>query len=233
MSNKLKIPIMILHGWGLRGSVYNNLVDVLKKQGYTVYAPDLPGFGDEPLLSESMNLKDYVDFVKKFLEKQRIKKVTVIGHSFGGRVAVKMAVTVPEMVEKIVLTGVPIIRHITFKKRIAGFVAVFGKLLPGILGNVFRKILYKIIGEYDYLKAGNMKKTLTAIVNEDLTSYTRKITVPTLLVWGADDIFTPADDVLEIKKLIPHAESVVLQGATHKVPYDSAEKFYSKIKSFL
>src|SRR3989338_11260331 len=109
MNSELKIkenksPIIILHGWGLRGSVYRKLIELLKQKGHKVFAPDLPGFGHEPLLNNSMKLDDYILFVKNFIAEKKIKKPIIIGHSFGGRVTVKYAFLYPDEIDKLILT---------------------------------------------------------------------------------------------------------------------------------
>lgn len=232
-----KSPIIILHGWGLKGSVYDQLSGALKQTGYTVHAPDLPGFGKEPLISENMTLDDYINFVKKFLMAKKIKSAIFIGHSFGGRILTKLSITNPEVVEKIILTGVPIIRHFSMRQKIGAFAAVVGgsvlKSSPHVVQNTFRKILYKTIGEYDYYKADRLKKTLHNIVNEDLIGYATRIKAPTFLVWGKNDTFTPSEDVKHIQKLIPHAKSVIVPNTGHRAPYADANEFVKAIKSFL
>lgn len=233
----MKKNILILHGWGLQGSKYNDLKDLFPADKYTVYAIDLPGFGKEVLNNENMHLSDYVEFVYTFLTTKHIKSVILVGHSFGGRVGLKFAYTYPDMVEKMILTGTPIIRHFSFRQRIGSIIAAVGKkgisFFPQEAENIFRKFLYRLIGEYDYYKAGNLKKVLTNIVNEDLQEYAKSISCPVLLVWGEKDTFTPATDVKEILQLIPNGRGIVVSGTTHGLPYKNAELFYKEIKDFI
>lgn len=63
--------IIILHGWGLAGDRYNALRKILEDKGFQVFAPDMPGFGSEPLVKDPMNIDDYVEFVATFFEKER------------------------------------------------------------------------------------------------------------------------------------------------------------------
>ena len=82
--------VVLLHGWGSNIELFENMSELLARK-YHVVAPDMPGFGlsDEP--KEPWRVDDYVDFVLKFLEPFAPKKVTFLGHSFGGRVIIKMA----------------------------------------------------------------------------------------------------------------------------------------------
>lgn len=234
---KKKNSIIILHGWGLCGDKYQALKKLLEEKGYKVFTPDLPGFGSEPLVNSNMVLDDYVVFLRKFIEKNKITKPILIGHSFGGRVAVKYVWKYPNDVASLILTGVPIIRHTTLKRKIAYIVAVVGgkifKLFPKETKAFLRKILYTSIGEWDYYKAGPLQQVFKNIIGEELTMYAKNISVPTYLVWGAGDRIVPASDVSKIKKIIPHAVTMVVEGEDHKLPYISPKNFIKAIMSVL
>ncbi len=236
----MKSTILILHGWAttMSGSRYSELTALLASDGHTVFAPDLPGFGREKLQKPVMVLDDYVSFVDAFLKKKKIKKAIIIGHSFGGRIAAKFAATHPEKVEKLVLTGAPLIkRKLTAKKRVAFLVAKSGKaalsFFPASFQTIGKKLLYRSIGEWDYYKANELKATMQAIIREDLFPLLPNIHTPTLVVWGENDTFVPLGDGKEITKHIKYAKFVSIPQATHKLPYEYPEKFFQAAKSFL
>ncbi len=233
----MKSPIIILPGWKLSGSTYKNLVWLLDKNGYKTYVLDLPGFGKEELISDSMTLSDYTDFVEKFITIHKIQSVILIGHSFGGRLAIKYSYLYPKKVELLILTGVPVIRNISFKKRIATIIAHTGKslqkVIPKNIFQFFRKLIYYSVGEWDYYKSGNLKKVFLNVVNESLVEYIKQLSMPILLIWGENDTFTPVSDVEEIKKLNIHIKSVIVKNTNHRLPCDYPEKFFNSIKVFL
>lgn len=229
--------VIILHGWGLNGSTYSKLVSLIKKNKYQVYSLDLPGFGNEPLEKESMYLDDYVEFVRNFVKSKKVSAPIFIGHSFGGRVAIKYAWKYKDQVEKIILTGVPIIRHMTIKRRIGFAGAFLGGILfqkmPEFLKDSFRRMLYFTLGEWDYYNSGPLKQVFKNIVGEDLKQYVKAIKNPVLLVWGENDKLTPSSDVEKIKEINPDIKSVVLPDMGHKLPYESANLFFEAAKSFI
>lgn len=233
----MKHPIIILHGWGLTGSTYKDLLQVLWGRGFNVYSFDLPGFATEPLKNKSMNLDDYVEFVDEFIQEKKLIKPILIGHSFGGRIALKYAWKYPEDVSKIILTGAPIIRHISIKGKIGyAFAVSFGRvfsLLPKNVKEWVRKILYFAIGQWDYYKAGPLQQVFKNIINEDLTGYAKEVQVPTYLVWGALDRLTPVTDVERIKKLNSSIKSVIVKNYGHKLPYENPKEFVKSIQIFL
>lgn len=234
---KNKAPIVVLHGWGLCGDKYQALKKLLEEKGHKVFIPDLPGFGSEPLINDNMNLDDYVVFLREFIEKNKIPKPILIGHSFGGRVAVKYTWKYRNDVASLILTGVPVIRHTSAKRKIAYFAAVIGgkifQLFPKETQSFMRKILYASIGEWDYYKAGSLKQVFKNIIGEELTMYAKNISIPTLLVWGKDDRIVPASDIKKIKKYIPHVISVVVADNDHKLPYTNARAFFNAINIIL
>lgn len=236
----MKSTILILHGWAttLSGARYSELTTLLASDGYTVFAPDLPGFGKEKLQKPVMVLDDYVAFVDVFLKKEKLKKVVIIGHSFGGRIAAKFAATHPEKIEKLILTGAPLIkRKLSPKKQLAFLIAKTGKAIlaffPKPMQDLSKKLFYRSIGEWDYYKANELKATMQAIIREDLLPILPNIHAPTLVVWGENDTFVPLVDGKEIAKDIKHAKFVAIPGATHKLPYEYPLKFFQAVKTFL
>ena len=81
--------VVLLHGWGSNINLFAGIVNTLGPH-YRVIAPDMPGFGESDEPKEAWCVDDYVDFVIKFLQKFGIKKAVFLGHSFGGRVIIKM-----------------------------------------------------------------------------------------------------------------------------------------------
>ena len=95
--------VVLLHGWGSNITLFNHTVSVLSKK-YKVVAMDMPGFGESDEPKEPWCVDDYVDFVLKFIESYSPKKVTLLGHSFGGRVIIKMCSrALPFEINKIIL----------------------------------------------------------------------------------------------------------------------------------
>lgn len=230
--------IIILHGWGISGVRYQELKRLLEQKKYSVYTPDFPGFGQEPLVKDPMTLKDYAEFVVQFMKKKRIKKAYFIGHSFGGRVTAKLAVLHPELIEKIIFTGSPLVKQkLSLKKSLLQFLAKNGKILLSSSSEVTqkfaKKVIYRLIGEYDYYKANTLKETFKKIINEDGAGYIDKIKTPTLILWGEKDTFVNLKVAKQIAEKIPNAKLVVIKDAGHGIPYTHTKEFAQQTLSFL
>lgn len=234
----MKSPILILHGWQAPSKKYEELKKLFSYNGYTVFCPDLPGFGDEPLKKPIMTLSDYVEFVNNYLDKKKISKVVIIGHSFGGRIAVKFSLMYPERVEKMVITGSPLIkRRLSFKKRFISFIAKLWKpiffMFPDSISQFVRKALYFSIKEWDYYKSGALKETFKQIISEDLSTLLPRVSQPVLILWGEHDIVIPLTDGKKIASLIPNSQFIALPHASHKLPYEDPKSFFYLVHTFL
>ena len=100
--------IILLHGWAANNNIYKKIVDRLVSK-YSVYLIDLPGFGKSIDLDKEYTLDDYVLFLKKFIETLKIDNPILIGHSFGGRIAIKFSSLYK--VNKLILVDSAGIRH--------------------------------------------------------------------------------------------------------------------------
>jgi len=232
----MRETIIILHGWGLRGGKYINLQKLLENKGYKVYAPDLPGFGAEPIKNLHMNLDSYVEFVESFMEKNKIGKAVIVGHSFGGRVGIKFAWKNPDKVLKLILTGTPLQRDRSFSKKIAFVASKTGgkvlKLLPKGINNLARKSIYRTIGEWDYYKAGDLKEIFKNIIEEEPIKYFKELNVPVFLIWGKDDKTVPQEPIKQIAK-ISKAHFVSVPNTNHRLPYMNPDLFWQSLKKVL
>lgn len=233
----VKVPIVILHGWRKAGKDYSEIKKIFETKGYTVFAPDLPGFGNEHLGKSIMRIDDYVAFVLAYLKKHHISQAILIGHSFGGRVAAKFTSKNPKMVQYLILTGAPLIKQkLSLRKRALSFAAKHVK--KGIKFSFeetrMRKVLYYILGEWDYYKASpELKETFKAVIAEDIAPALPSISVPTLIVWGENDTFVPKSIGKQIAERVGKGKYVEIPGATHRLPYESPSLFSQAVLQFI
>ncbi|HEX3424677.1 MAG TPA: alpha/beta hydrolase [Acidimicrobiales bacterium] len=100
------LPVLFLHGWALAQHTYRRALKRLVQLGCQVFAPAMPGFGGTPNLPESPTFGGYADWVVKFLDAVQVDEPAfVVGHSFGGGVAIKLAHDHPEAVRYLVLVN--------------------------------------------------------------------------------------------------------------------------------
>ena len=233
-----RASIVILHGWRKSGTDYSQIKKIFEQKGYSVFAPDLPGFGKEPIGRKVMRIDDYVLFVKTYFKNHHISQAVLIGHSFGGRVAAKFTSENPGLVSHLIVTGAPLIKQpLSFKKMLIMLPAKAGKLVldkvPVIAKNA-RKVLYYMLGEWDYYKATpEIKETFKAVIAEDLVGVLPKISVPTLVLWGEKDTFVSTRIGKQISKNVKNATYKEIPDASHKLPYESPSVFAQAVLQFI
>ena len=233
--------VVLLHGWGANISLFSSMAELLSKK-YRVVAMDLPGFGgsDEP--PNAWCVDDYTDFVIEFLKDYNADEITFLGHSFGGRVIIKMFERkhLPFKIKKLILTGSAGVKpkkstKQKVKQRIYKITKgvyqtkLVTKLFPNALEN-----LRKRNGSADYNAASPiMRQTLVKVVNEDLVYLFEKVNPPTLLIWGKNDTATPISDGYLMEKLMPEAALVVLERSGHYAFLDEMFAFNKILASFM
>src|SRR5437763_1352144 len=99
--------LLFLHGWRSQKEIWNpaisGLISRLAYKPISCYTLDLPGFGSSQASAKPMTIGDYADVVKEFIVKLGLKNVIIVGHSFGGRIGIKLSSLNPELVRKLVL----------------------------------------------------------------------------------------------------------------------------------
>lgn len=234
------IPILILHGWNLSEAKFKPLQNEFIKRGFEVLCPDLPGFGKNKPPEKSLVLADYGNFVKKFLIKNKLNKIILIGHSFGGRISIKFVAENPKLFQSLILTGAPGITPVPKSKVIFFiFLAKVGRKLFSLpffslFQSKARQLLYSIAHATDFYNTNEkMRDTFKNIVKEDLVPYLSQINVPTLLLWGAEDKIIPVRIAEEMNKLIKNSKLVVVDNARHGVPWTHPKEFTDEVEKFL
>lgn len=232
--------IVILHGWNLSGKRFDPLAKELTKKGYRVFAPDFPGFGSEPSPKTPWHVTDYAQFLERYITAHKLRKPTLIGHSFGGRVALVYAAAHADQITNVVLTGTPGFSPVPKKKMVIFLIiAKIGGLLfriPGInlFADAARKLLYRAAGAHEFYRAeGAMRQTFKNIVQDNLEQSMSTLAVPCLLIWGEGDTIVPPAVSRRMHALIPNSTLTVVDGETHAFPFEDPKRFISAMKNFL
>ncbi len=224
--------VLILHGWGSKSEKWQKAGELLAEKGLKVIIPDLPGFGKTQKPAESWDLDRYSDFIKKLSASLNLEKFYLLGHSFGGAVAVRFSLSYPESVKKLFLAAAACLRKKTLKKRILiGISKIFGffSFLP--FYSFFKKVFYKFIvrkSDYPYY-SGIMKETYLKAIGEDLSEKLNLIKIPTVIIWGEDDDVTPIKDARFLEQKIKNSKLMVIPGTGHDLEQEKPEILTQKV----
>jgi len=230
-------PFLILHGWGASSVSWMRIIDEMASKGFKLIIPDLPGFGKTEIPKTVWGVGDYADFVISFIKELGFSRFYLLGHSFGGGVALKMATEKNVKPLKLIFCDAAIVREerLNLRQRISKFLARTGSKIISEDSRVysfFEKMAYRLAGTYDYYRANPlMKEVFKKVVSEDLTHLLPKVDMPCLIIWGEDDQITPVEDGVLFQQEIDNSELKIIKGARHN-PYktDSVEVSESIIK---
>lgn len=214
--------VLLLHGWASSLQPYRALMHQLSAK-YRVIAVDLPGMGGSEEPKEPWDVDGFADFVLAFMAQFPVEKLSLVGHSYGGRIIIKLANrALPFAIDKIVLVdsaGIkpPASKKKSMRQRVFKLGKWFLSMKP--IAWLFPTALEKLrvkFGSADYAAASPMmRQCLVKAVNEDLSHLLPGIKAPTLLVWGDRDTATPISDAKQMESAIPNAGLAVIPGTGH------------------
>ena len=225
--NKNGQSVVFLHGWGQNIAMMEPLANSFKND-YNLVIIDLPGFGESDEPNYAWSLEDYVEFLHTFFKRYNIKRPILVGHSFGGKLALLYASKYDVL--KLVVLASPFKKEIT---KLSLKTKVLKNLKKIKFLNKFENFAKKHIGSIDYRNASPiMREILTMHVNTDITENIKKINCPTLIIWGTNDEAVPYVRAHELESLILNAGVVTYDGCTHYAYLERLGQTISVLKSF-
>lgn len=193
------ITAIALHGWGRSRLDWSSTLG-----GTSAVAVDLPGFGAAPPPPEAWAPANYAAWLDDLVGD--LDRPILLGHSFGGRVAVRYAAAHPDRVRGLILTGVPLVRPPVSARPKRGY--RLGRALHqrGLISDERMEALRRKYGSADYASAtGVMRETLVRTLADDYTNDLRAVGaagLPALMVWGRADTAAPVAQAEEAAALI-------------------------------
>ena len=191
--------IVFLHGWGSNKELMFNCFKYFFNDYRHIYI-DLPGFGKSDC-NIALSTQDYTTIINIFLAKLNLSKEIVVGHSFGGKIALLLNPN-----HLILLSSAGILGQKTLQVRLKIRLAKLLNILG--LGNL-----------NSYLKPSDVKdmneiiyQTFKIVVAEDFSNCFKQYDKLCSIFWGQDDKITPLQDAFKIETLIHHAHLEILPG---------------------
>jgi pimeloyl-ACP methyl ester carboxylesterase len=224
--------ILILHGWGRDLREWLPFSSRLPSD-YKVVLLDLPGFGGSTLLQYTKRAsRDYAILVKDFMSKLKIKNPIIIGHSFGGKVAVLLE-SETRLSSTLFLLAPSGIINKDFASRCKVFLAKLIKPVAILFGKGFTNTLVDLFSSPDYREAGPRKELFKKIVKEDITSFAKKVRAKTIIIWGENDAEVPISSAKKLNKLIPNSVIRIVWGSGHDPHLNQPDKLLGILLDYL
>jgi pimeloyl-ACP methyl ester carboxylesterase len=248
-------PLLFVHG--LSGC-WQNWLEQLPQfaASHRVIAVDLPGFGASELPAGEVSMAGYARFLDRLLDALGVAEpATVVGNSMGGFVAIELALTVPQRVERLVLVAAAGVSGDRANRAPAltvarglGLVTAWGASRhepfarrPGLRRLVLRFVVrhperltaplaYELMegsGRAGFLPA------LDSLLSYNVRDRLQEIVCPTLIVWGAEDHIVPVGDAHRFERLIAGSRKVILPGTGHVPMLERPEIFNALLAGFV
>jgi pimeloyl-ACP methyl ester carboxylesterase len=252
--------LLLLHGLGCTHHTWDPVIDALAKR-YTVIAPDLLGHGESDKPRADYSIGAFANGLRDLLTVLGIDTVTVVGHSFGGGVAMQFAYQFPERTERLVLVGSgglgpevsAAIRAITA----TGFSQVMGALtLPGVrhLGSAGLRALSRtgvkefrdfdeVAEIYESFRDPAARAAIRHVVRAVVDWQGQIVTMadraylteamPMCVIWGAEDRVIPVSHAARAAELAPGARVEILPDSGHFPHKDHPQRFARILHDFI
>lgn len=217
--------VLLLHGWGCDATFFAPIAQALAET-MRVTVLDFPGHGRSGFPPEPWGVPEYGEMTRAFMDALAIHPCYIVGHSFGGRIALYLGSHWPGYIRRMIITGGAGLQkpQTDRQRRRAGRYRALKKgaaLLKslkifGALPDRVEDALRKRYGSRDYNALdAQMRRTFVKIVSQDLRPLLPVVSVPTLAVWGEKDTETPLWMGETMAREIPDAGLALLEGGSH------------------
>ncbi|MCL7747885.1 alpha/beta fold hydrolase [Halalkalibacter alkaliphilus] len=245
-----KPPILLIHGFASSTYTFHRLIPLLK-ENFSIVALDLPGFGrSEKSKTFIYSFENYAIVIAECIKYFNLERVTIVGHSMGGQIALYTAKKVPSKISKLIL-----ICSSGYLKR-AKKPLIYCSYIP----------FFRFFVEY-YIRRKDVKKSLENVfynrtfINEEMmqefarplsekgfyislmrllryregdlsSKQLSEINIPTLLIWGEEDQVVPLSVGKRLVKDLPNADLITYEKTGHLVTEERTEELYCHILSY-
>lgn len=243
-------PLMLLHGMAFTREVWDYTIREASRF-FTVYAPDMPGFGCSDKPAVLYGLPFYVDFLARFLDALKIGKCAIVGMSMGGEIAAAFAAKYPERVSRLVIVDAkgfsPLMKGLRTLPVLGSPLYLFMFSSRDILKRYVESMLYDkrmlkeelIDREWARIKDPSYRSSLSknarylSTVDPGLQDMLRSVKARTLIIWGKEDALLPLEDAYKFKECIANSDVLVMERCGHLPVIEKNEEFNKALLTFL
>jgi len=207
---------------------------------FQVFAPDHPGFGASERPEWLDGLDDVVLHYADLLDVLGIERVAIVGTSLGGWIAAELAVAYPQRVERLVLAGAAGLK-VEGAERFDVFLHPIEETLQHLFHDTSRaaQLVPTEIGPDVIARAYGEAATLARLTwnpymyNPKLERRLRRISAPTLVLWGANDTYLAPAHGQRYAQRISGAHFELIDDCGHLIPLEQTEVFTRRVIEFL
>jgi pimeloyl-ACP methyl ester carboxylesterase len=242
------VPVVFIHGHPFNRTLWAPQAKALAAEGYRVITPDLRGYGDSSVTPGKALLSDFADDIAGLLDQLGLERVVIGGVSMGGQITMEFQRRYPERVQALVLADTSPAAETEAGKAFRNNMA--DRLLAEGMHGYADEVIDKMIAPYNVTALPDVAAHVLGMMRTtepegaaaalrgraerpDYRDTLADVEVPTLIVVGADDVYTPVSDAETISRLIPHATLAVIDHAGHLPNVEQPEQFNAALLQFL
>jgi pimeloyl-ACP methyl ester carboxylesterase len=241
-------PLVLLHAFPLSAEMWRPQLEHAPR-GWRLIAPDIRGFGASPFDTASVpTMDEYAADVVALLDHLELERAVIGGLSMGGYITFALLRLAPERFSGVLLADTrPQVdsaearesrRALSELVRTAGPSAVADQMIPGLLGETTRRARPEVEREVRRLIVANEAEGIDGAIHAmlhraDSTGGLARITMPTLVITGEEDVLIPVRDAEALHRAIPRSQLVVLPRAGHLANIESPDDFSEALQNFL
>lgn len=239
-------PVVLVHGMASDHTVWGGLIPLLK-DNYRVLAVDLRGHGQSSKTPGPYNMELLASDIVRLLDSLEISKAHFIGHSMGGAVIQELALDYPDKVQSLTIISSFCYVDTHLKDRLldlakilddAGFNAFFDTCIDLTYTPEFKVNNEELFEEVKDIMAEStsipaLKASIKACLKVNIKDSLVKINIPTLIVAGLEDVFTPPYHAKEINNHIFNSKIEIMDDVGHNLPVEKPMDTYLILKNYL
>lgn len=249
--------ILFLHGFGESKHTWRYLERDLARN-YRLYSLDLKGFGDSPKTKDGLySVYDQALLVENFIKKHHLKNVTIVGHSLGGGVAMVLALMAKK--HKISIRRLVLINTMAYNQQLPSMLRILNTPIIGSLGLTIMSGRWHALEAYKYAFSDDSKipqdgvehsakmidkpdakyaykTTVSQLVPDDIEMMTKQyknIKIPTLIIWGEDDVSINVYNAYRLHFILPNSYLKVFSNIGHMPHEEAPKKVIREIRRFM
>ncbi|MEU8691479.1 alpha/beta fold hydrolase [Streptomyces sp. NPDC048665] len=245
------IPVVLIHGHPFNRTLWAPQAHALSAAGHRVITPDLRGYGESSVTPGKVLLSDFADDIAVLLDHLNIERAVIGGVSMGGQISMEFCRRHLAQVRALVLSDTSALAEThagrAFRNRLAD------RLLSEGMGGYADEVIDKMLASYNVAALPDVAAHILGLMRttdprgaaaalrgraerpdyRDTLVTVATAGVPTLIVVGADDVYTPVTEAEAIASLVPHATLSVIDGAGHLPGAEQPERFNTVLLDFL
>jgi pimeloyl-ACP methyl ester carboxylesterase len=239
-------PLVLLHGWPTDSREWRRQIDALS-DGWTVVAWDAPGAGRSSDPPETFGLPDWADILAAFIDQLGLSRPHVAGLSFGGGLALELYRRHPRVPRTLILVGAYAgwagsLRKEEVERRLHFMLANCDRppneWAPALVSTLLSDqasdgLVAEVTSIVSSLHPSATKIALRAFAETDLRHVLPRVNVPTLLLYGEQDVRTGPDVWQPLHEGIPGSKLVLIPDAGHVVHMGAPDRFNAEVRAFL